>query len=684
MTEQAKLPRVTTAEEFLKVVRPNGPWVVASLDPNVDGATPKFASFKGAADLAKAGLWTGERNGKVNLYFMPNPTRRPVTSKPREAQTARVDWAFVECDPKDGEQAADARARHRKALQSPPDGLLPPTVIWDTGNGVAAMWKLVSPIVIESQTDIDCAKAINKGIAQTLGGRAEGYDACQNLDRLLRLPFTTNIPDARKRAKGRKVEEAGNVEYHPFRVSADFELPSAEITTNAALKEIGEATQVDLEDLPDDLAEAVQADVPVGQRSDHAFDVIRRLLNLGWSRESILGVLMNPDFAIHDRIQEKGGERFAREEIKRTAAKVARIDPADEFNDPVDSEVAAEAQAKSSKYKPRKISELMALPSPKWLIKDVLIEGGLFEVYGRFKSGKTFWAVEMACCIATGHDFFDAPVERGRVVYVIAEGSRKLFGYRVSEWAKERSEGDAAKLARLIDAIEENLDVVPVAVPIDVDAEVKAFMKANPGKRAAVFIDTLFRSMQGDVMKSGDMVKFIAGCDRIRHKLDAAVIFLHHQKRNDAKGGFGSIVGEASVDGAAKVSSPRARQSVFRIELMRDGDANAKPWAAEIQPRSIDGTSDGDVDSTGVLVFQGRGVSRAEDLLQLIADHGPSNIPELVTISGRPQRTVEDQVAKLRKRGLLAAKGLKVTPAGREHVSDSTGDGDDYGDEQFE
>ena len=94
--------------------------------------------------------------------------------------------------------------------------------------------KYVEAIKLEGPDDIATAKAINKGIADALGGKDAGYDNCQNLDRLLRVPFTKNLPDARKRAKGRKIEQAGNVEYWPEHVYADFELPSAPVAKIAA------------------------------------------------------------------------------------------------------------------------------------------------------------------------------------------------------------------------------------------------------------------------------------------------------------------------------------------------------------------------------------------------------------------------------------------------------------------
>jgi hypothetical protein len=74
----------------------------------------------------------------------------------------------------------------------------PPTVIIDSGNGIGPLWQLeaVLPNVEEHQKTIE---ALGRRIERTLGG----IENASNVDRLLRLPGTINLPDARKLGKGR-------------------------------------------------------------------------------------------------------------------------------------------------------------------------------------------------------------------------------------------------------------------------------------------------------------------------------------------------------------------------------------------------------------------------------------------------------------------------------------------------
>jgi hypothetical protein len=306
---------------------------------------------------------------------------------------------------------------------------------------------------------------------------------------------------------------------------------------------------------------------------------------------------------------------------------------------------------------------LLAQPNPKWLVDGLVVQGGLSEIYGRFKSGKTFWGIELACCITTGHDFFGSKVTQGRVLYVIAEGSRKLFAYRLQQWAKERGVDIA-----LLDV---NMDILSVAVPIDSAKEVKAFLAANPGKRALVVIDTLFRSMKGDVMNPRDFSNFVAGCDLIRRKLESAVLFLHHQKRNDAAGGFGSVVGEASVDLALKVASPRKGVTTMRVEIFRDGDANQKPWECRIEQRRIDdpALAEGDVDNIGVLVFENRGTADGlRTILEAIRDCDPDTLDDLTRATALTRRTAQRRLSECRAKGWVASDRLILTKEGEQQI----------------
>jgi len=72
-----------------------------------------------------------------------------------------------------------------------------PTILVHTGNGLQYWWLYTEPVPISEAWPLERFEAINRGLAQALGG-----DAVHDLARVLRVPGTLNLPDAKKRARG--------------------------------------------------------------------------------------------------------------------------------------------------------------------------------------------------------------------------------------------------------------------------------------------------------------------------------------------------------------------------------------------------------------------------------------------------------------------------------------------------
>ena len=346
---------------------------------------------------------------------------------------------------------------------------------------------------------------------------------------------------------------------------------------------------------------------------------------------------------------------------------------------PTPEELAATIEkhkAQLLRHAGRTLDELIALPSPTWLVKDLMIEGGLTCIYGKPKAGKSLWAAELACSIATGEPFLDAKTVQGPIAYIMAEGAAKMFGFRLEAWAKERctkdGKFDAVAYAKLRAKLAANIVVITNAVYMDDPEDVALFLKRNPGPYAAVFVDTLFRCMKGNPLDATDFSKFVAGCDNVRRLCRASVAFCHHEKRNNANGAFGSIVNEASVDLAVQVAAKPNGRTLFSVQLMRDGEP-PKPWNGKIEPRTIAGATTGEVDSVGVLVLGGRGVDIADDILQAINDTNPGTVGQLVkTLKGPSKPTVERHLRKLREDGYLVGLRLTAKAMGFEPLDDET------------
>jgi hypothetical protein len=133
------------------------------------------------------------RNGRANVYVGACP-RSQRSGTREDVSIVLAVWAdldFHQIDPVDRERAE--RVARERLSQFP----FPPTVVVFTGNGIQAWWFFHSPIRISDDCAPERFEAINRGIAKVLGG-----DAVHDLARVLRVPGTTNLPDAKKRARG--------------------------------------------------------------------------------------------------------------------------------------------------------------------------------------------------------------------------------------------------------------------------------------------------------------------------------------------------------------------------------------------------------------------------------------------------------------------------------------------------
>ena len=154
-------------------------------------------------------------NGKRNLYFHVNPPLRDITKKAEREDIKEVAWLHVDIDPRAGEDIEEERTRALALLTvNLPQGVPPPSVVVFSGGGYQGFWKLEQPIPVDGLLEkAEDAKRYNQQLEVLFGA-----DNCHNIDRIMRLPGTVNLPDARKLKKGRQPELARLLEFHDDRV----------------------------------------------------------------------------------------------------------------------------------------------------------------------------------------------------------------------------------------------------------------------------------------------------------------------------------------------------------------------------------------------------------------------------------------------------------------------------------
>lgn len=229
----------------------------------------------------------------------------------------------------------------------------------------------------------------------------------------------------------------------------------------------------------------------------------------------------------------------------------AKWDAADCIAEGTDAHaIIASAQPIASKPRPRinllDIDEIENLAPPSWLVDGILTDNGLSVVWGRSGAMKSFVALDIALCIATGQKWHGHDTRHGLVVYVAAEGSHGL-GRRAIGWRRTRGRDKPKPLFKLI----------PHSVALttdDLDAMVTAIasLPANP---VLVIIDTLARTFgAGDENKQADMNAYVSASDKLREATGANVMIIHHSGVHEDRRERGSNVLRGAADTVIKVS----------------------------------------------------------------------------------------------------------------------------------
>lgn len=235
--ESALMPDTAAAVDFLQCWAPDGPWVLTSIVPDGKADTATFA----AGETERLTRWIDERQGIQNVYFQVNPARRHLTSKASKADVAALAWLHVDIDPREGEDPAAGKARALAVLRGHPN---PPSVTIDSGSGLQAFWKVAEPLPLLGDTDearVAHAEAQLEPYNIALA-REFGADHCHNVDRIMRLPGTVNIPNRKKLKKGRQRALAQLIEFEPSRVYSIEDFERAEpVRAQAAGASVGHA-----------------------------------------------------------------------------------------------------------------------------------------------------------------------------------------------------------------------------------------------------------------------------------------------------------------------------------------------------------------------------------------------------------------------------------------------------------
>lgn len=303
-----------------------------------------------------------------------------------------------------------------------------------------------------------------------------------------------------------------------------------------------------------------------GDGSDNqTFGLACMLRDRGLSEEVAIQLLMTEWQHPHD-------EAWIRQKVEnayRYASGDAGSDSTATFDDD-----PPDVGAKRRRFQPLSFGELRDWTAPKWLAERLIPAGGLAVVYGRPKAGKTFWSLDLSLSVATGRSFHGISVNRGRTTYVAAEGGPARLRDRIAAWLRHRG-ADQSELSGWWDLVISPVDLID-------RGQVGQLLKELGQPRDLVILDTLARCMSGDENTQKDMSAAVAGCDRLRSELSAAVLLVHHEGKDGSKGARGSTVLRGAIDTGIRARS-EGKRIIFSVEDQRDDEPLA-PTSFELAP----------------------------------------------------------------------------------------------------
>lgn len=324
---------------FLRRIYPDDMVVITAIEP--DAKAPIVTSTFTPERDGELLTFLKKYNGSRNLYFGVNPPVKPQDKKAGRENIRCMAMLHVDLDPRAGEDLDAERARILALLTTElPAGVLPPSIILFSGGGYQAFWKLAEPLPLDGDVSkADAAARYNMQLEVLLGG-----DATHDVSRIMRVPYTLNLPSEKKKKKGRSVVMADVIEFHEDRVySLDQFTPAPAVqSAEPSGKQVeisGNVAQVSIDDLDQWgvpgwckalIVQGKDIDNPekYPSRSEAVFAVCCELARRQVPDDVIFSVLTDSDFGISESILEKGPNRYEAYATKQiSSAKDAAIDP---------------------------------------------------------------------------------------------------------------------------------------------------------------------------------------------------------------------------------------------------------------------------------------------------------------------------------------------------------------------
>jgi hypothetical protein len=621
------------AVAFLNALFPNKRINIVAIDPHSEHVT----GITRPIDSGAIANFIEHNNGKRNVYYSVNtPTDDAPDNKLKKEHIKEINAVWLDADPAKDKDFNEERKRLHKFAAELAQSENPPTVITDSGGGVQAFWLLDKPIPATDENKKHY-EALSRGLAAQYG-----TDKVQNIDRIMRVPYTWNIPSAKK--KGREKTLARSAKINPRRYS-DFKF----ITPSEAEEGINDIdyskldmTQVKVppsKALLDKLAILRKRNDKIDDlwtnkidmkpsRSERDFTLAKELKGEGCTLLEAAQIMYiyehgkGKDLTAREiiRCYERSGNDFASGMDEATIERIAS-----QTNPLLKHKQAVAALIEGAQFIWGADATRAGSGTP--LFKHFMNRETVNVLFGPSGSGKSFLTLDMAMHLATGSDWAGFKCKQKMAVLYICTESGSSFGKR-AEAARRRvgikpgatpQEFPFAYYPAHVDLLANKDHLKLIAKLID-DLECMSGYKCG-----LIIVDTLSAAFGGGNENSEDMTKFVNNMASIKYGKKTAVMVVHHTGKDESAGARGHSSLKGNIDTEIQVRSEKRGEKYYRsfssTKQKDDETGNNKRFGLQIVELGPD--EDNDPITTCTVILEGD--SEFEGMVPSIEDELDTN-----------------------------------------------------------
>jgi len=228
--------------------------------------------------------------------------------------------------------------------------------------------------------------------------------------------------------------------------------------------------------------------------------------------------------------------------------------------------------------------QIVISPAPRYAIKGLIPRSGLVVIWGAPKAGKSFFALSTAMHIAMGWDFDGRKVRQGTVVYVAPEGHHgfpaRVEAFRQTFLAEASDSVPFHLVASAINLAKDYRDLV---------VDIRRALGSEPP--AAIYIDTVNRSLGGSENDDNVLGAYVDAALEIGREFGCATILIHHSGYETSRMRGHSLL-PAALDAELQVEKTGEGITVT-VKNMREG-ADGETVGGKIEIVTVGEDTEGD------------------------------------------------------------------------------------------